>query len=357
MAGNLLGVRWFIARQVAIPGSKVNGHQALSPSATSGFNHPLTAPPNVAPGSTLGPTMTESTDRPADSPAAREVVARATRDGIAVRKVATMHGSEAVAVYFSIRSNRDGRCTVRIADAVPEPLRGNEIEFHPKYDPVNWTRADGTAVYAAEIPPDANRTTVYGIVVDDPAQLELFSAKPAVEVTAPDAPGQLRAEEVPEDGSFSFGPADDSGTGSDEAAADPSGERNPDARPEPTDADDATPSAVESLVSDLRRRDPTDAEARAVREALGLEGLDTVHDRLESLEAAVEALREEVATADRPAADVDRLESRVEALSTALDRRFASLAADLEDVEAALDREARWRSQLCDSLQHDPDRE
>jgi hypothetical protein len=127
--------------------------------------------------------MTESTDRPADSPAAREVVARANHGGIAVRKVATMHGTEAVAVYFSIRSIRDDRCTVRIADAIPEPLRGNEVEFHPKYDPVNWTLSDGTVVYAAMIPPDANRTTVYGILVDDPSQLELFSAEPAVEVT------------------------------------------------------------------------------------------------------------------------------------------------------------------------------
>ncbi len=63
--------------------------------------------------------MTESADAPTDRPSAREVVARANHEGISVRKVATMHGAEAVAVYFSIRSIREDRCTVRVADPIP----------------------------------------------------------------------------------------------------------------------------------------------------------------------------------------------------------------------------------------------
>lgn len=298
--------------------------------------------------------MTESTDRPSDSPAAREVVARASHDGIAVRKVATMHGAEAVAVYFSIRSIRDDRCTVRIADAIPEALRGNEVEFHPKYDPVNWTESDGTVVYAAMIPPDANRTTVYGILVDDSSQLELFSAEPAVEVTD-SGRGTSSSDAGSGEESFSFGAADEASTEGDDAAADR--ERSRETPPERAGTPEDDPDPVGSLVSELRQRDLADDEARAIREALGLEGLDGVNDELDSLREAVDSLRDEVASADGPAADVDQLESEVEALSTALDRRFASLSAELEDLETALDREARWRTQLTESLTNDPGRE
>lgn len=221
------------------------------------------------------------------------MVARITRGGIAVRKVATPHRSEAVAVYFNIRSNRDDRCTVRIADAIPQSLRGNDVEFHPRYDPANWNRADGTVLYTSTILPDADRTTVYGVVVDDQDQLDLFSAEPAVEVEANGAADSTA--DGSDGGSFSFGPSDDAAS----STTDPAGE--------------------DLAASDSEPVSTTDSTGRAGR-----------------------------------AADVDRIESQVEALSASLDRRHASLADDVEELEAALDREARWRSQLLDSLEYEP---
>lgn len=298
--------------------------------------------------------MTESTDHPADSPAAHEVVARTSRDGIAVRKVATMHDSEAVAVYFNLRSNRDDRCTVRITDAIPEPLRGKEIEFHPEYDPVHWSQADGTVVYAAAVPPDADRTTVYGVLVDDQSQLDLFSAEPAVEVDANET-----ADSTPngsDGGSFSFGrPEHATDSTTEEPVASDLDTESPTSGSTGR-AEQATDDSgiVEALVSEVRRRDLTEPERTALRKALDLDGFEAVQSELEALRETVETLRDEVAAADRQAADVDRIEAQVETLSEALDRRHASLTDDLEQLEAALDREARWRSQLRDVLEYDP---
>lgn len=302
--------------------------------------------------------MTESTDQPSDSPAGREVVARADHDGIAVRKVATMHGSEAVAVYFSIRSIRDDQCTVRIADALPEPLRDHEVEFHPKYDPANWSRSDGTVVYSATVPPDANRTTVYGVVVDSPDHLALFTAEPAVEVNPNDPPGSS-SPSGSDDGSFTFGPTEDAAESTAEESAvtgSGRGSSGTDAAGRATQPA-AEPGVVEALVSEVRRRDLTDPERRALRGALALDSDEAAEPRLDALRQEVEALRDEVASADREATDVDRIESRVEALSESIDRRYASLTDEIEALAAALDREVQWRSRLRDSLEFDPEAE
>ncbi|MDZ7701093.1 MAG: hypothetical protein U5J98_02945 [Halobacteriales archaeon] len=299
--------------------------------------------------------MTESTDAPADGASAREVVARTDHDGIAVRKVATMHGGDAVAVYFSIRSTRESRCTVRIVDAIPEPLRGQEVEFHPKYDPVNWTRADGDVVYAATIPADSNRTTVYGVVVDDASQLQLFTAEPTVEITDRD-PSESTSRSVDTGADFTFDDADDSVDTPDATVR----EDDPDLqavedgsdRGEPPDDEGEDP--VESLVDEVRRRELTSAERRALREALGLEATESVHSRLDGLREEVESLRDEATAGDSQAADIDRLEAEIEALSRTLEDRYGSLAASVESLENAVDREARWRAQLQDSLEFDP---
>lgn len=317
--------------------------------------------------------MSETSDRPSDSSPSEEVTTRIITDGVSVRKAARPHGSDAVAVYLTIQSIREDSCTVRIADAIPEPLRGNQVEFHPRYDPVNWTRVDGSVVYAATLAPDANRTTVYGILVDDPGAVERFSAEPAVEVfddenTASfDATGSGDA-----DGPFDFNPGDKPSEGAGATAdgapagdvttrqraeadsARPSLERDGTARP---GRDAETPDPVESLVAAVRRRDLTDAERLALRNALGVDGSEPPDGRLESLGEAVETLRDEVASTDRQAADVDRLERRLESLSNEFEERFESLSADLDALHETIEREVRWRSQLQRSIGFDPEQE
>ena len=296
--------------------------------------------------------MNDPADHPDDAAALEEAVARTDRDGVAVRKVTTLHGPEAVAVYFTIRSTRADRATVRVVDPLPEAVRDSEVEFHPKYDPVNWTRAEDAVVYAAEVPPDGNRTTVYGVVVDDPDQLDLFDVEPSVEITSTEAP--TTGEDA-----FSFGGATDRSAGEDvEPAGDDAHEAPaPPEEPEPaTDAgaepaaEEPEPGAVEALVSEVRRRDLTEPERLALLRALGLD-----HETdLGSLREEVVALRDEVASADRQAADVDRLESQLESLSAALDERYAELSAELVSLREAVERGAEWRDQVRESMSFEP---
>lgn len=304
--------------------------------------------------------MSESSDAPGDSDPSDEVTARVVTDGVAIRKTASPHGDDAVAVYFTLQSLRDSRCTVRIADAIPGPLRDHTVEFHPRYDPVNWTRADGTVVYAATLSPDANRTTVYGVAVDDLAQVELFGAEPAVEVfedVTPEEFGGVPADASP--GSFEFDAeptADDAST--EDRAAVPSeaasfatdaGSVSQRTRFEPGKtgrpaSDPGSDRPIESLVAAVRRRDLTEPERRALRNALGIDDSPSIRRELGSLREEVSALRDEVASADRQAADVDRLERRLESLST-----------DLEDLKATVEEEVRWRTKLQRSLGADPE--
>lgn len=295
--------------------------------------------------------MTDHTDHPVDPNALQEAVARADRNGIAVRKVTSLHGPEAVAVYFTIRSTRDDRATVRIVDPLPEAVRDHEVEFHPKYDPVNWTRAEDSVVYAATVPPDGNRTTVYGVVIDDPEQLELFEVDPTVEITSTE-PAEAEV------GAFSFGAgggtSDSSGGGEWSSSASVSNaivEAEPDRDPT---ADSSEESTVAALVSEVRRRNLTEPERRALRRALGFDD-DGDDEPLASLREEVETLRDEVASADRQAADVDRLESRLESLSTTLDDRYAALSAELDELRRAVETGARWRDQLRESIEFEPD--
>ncbi len=265
------------------------------------------------------------------------------------------------------------------------------MEFHPKYDPVNWTLADGTAVYAATIPADSSRTTVYGIVVDDPGQLRLFGDEPTVEITDGESAGggfsfqgaSSQPLDEPEWEGAEAADADpdtnpERGESDGREAADPEGEESEESpygpyfegpgieldgtqdfglgdAPRSGSAGDST---VESLVAELRRRELAEEDRAVLLEALGLEEAGPMERRLEALAAELDALRDEVAGADRQAADVDRLEGRLEAAESVQE----ALASAVAELEAELEREARWRSRLRKSLaeEHppaDPDRD
>lgn len=256
-----------------------------------------------------------NTDLGADEEPARAPL-RVSAEGVNVRKIASTRGEDAVVVDLTLRSGRNDTCRVRIEDAVPDPLQDNPVEFHPRYDPANWTHDADSVVYEAPIGPGVVRRTVYGVVVDDPSQLDLFMTPPAVEITEVSA----SATEGPTgDGSFEFGVADGSETSAD-------GHRSPSIRERsPTGtARTVRDSVVDSLVSELRHRELTRAERDALREALDLESIPA---ELEALADTVEGL-------------VDRTDG---------------LSAELDDLEATVGREVRWRAELRQFLVADPD--
>lgn len=303
--------------------------------------------------------MDDTSDRSSEANPVEEVTARVSADGVTVRKTANPYSDDAVAVYFTIRSNREVDCTVRLADPIPESLRDHEVEFHPRYDPGNWTRDDGTVVYTATVAPDTDRTSAYGVTVDDPGQVRLFSAEPAVEVSAVTPHEADAGQQHGGRDAFDFG-ADADSIDVDPPRSNPSPEVTVSrttgnaattegsgrASQQAVDDGAATADPIEAFVATIRRRDLTDAERRALEEVLDADQQAPDESTLESLRTDLETVEEGLATVDRRTAGIEALERRVD-----------SLAEDLEALEAALDRERRWRSQLQDSLQSDPEPE
>lgn len=293
---------------------------------------------------------------------------RTSGDDIQVRKVASMFTEEAVAVDLTIRSDRSDRCVVEVTDALPGAVQDNLVEFHPHYDPDHWTREPDRVVYRAPIGPEVVRRTMYGVTVDDPAQLALFTGEPTVE-----------ADGLPEEHS-EIGWGEPTGAGEaagigfdrDDGQASPDGDdggsdggvpESPatygDERPESSGAvEPAGDAVVTALVDELRRRELTEAEQTALRSALDL-GTDRaareeLASTIDALEADLAALREQVTTADGPAGGLATVEERLDALAEELETVSTSLSADLEAVRTALDREVRWRSRLRQSLSEGP---
>lgn len=306
--------------------------------------------------------MSESADSGSPPNEPQEVGTSLSVDGVAVEKSATLYGEGAVAVFMTLRSYRDDRCTVRLADELPEALRDSEVEFHPNYDPLNWTEADDSVVYSSSLEAGESRTTAYGIVVDRPGQVELFDDDPAVDVVAdrglPDEPAAGPAAESAEESSFDFGlsagadvetegaPASASEPAGTSSSVDEAGAASGASAPERANEE----SLVAALVDENERRELTSEERASLRGALDLGERPAVDDQLQSLREELESLREDVADAQREAAAADRVES----VSRDLRERYRDLAADLEALQETVEREVQWRTALRRQLQSDP---
>lgn len=358
--------------------------------------------------------MPETADRDAAADRTEGEPVWVNADGLTVEKVPVSRGSGVVAVQLTLASNRDERSLVRVVDELPGALADKVVEFHPSYDPENWSKDDGSVVYEAPMEPNGERTTVYGVEVDDAEQRELFSTPPSVEsaVLGDPAGGRARpasgpppADEADDGRTGDRAPAVDGSepfafetAGSDEVRADgSSGAASGASAAAPRDvADHATAqltrepaeapgdhdSVVDALVAELERRDLSPAEREVIGNAVyaGTEpeadggtvaGVDARFQRLQQrvtdqaeareslaesihrVEAGFDSLRDEIASTERQAADVDRLESRLDALAEKLEEAIATLAADIEDLRSALDEEVRWRSELSSFLSDD----
>lgn len=286
---------------------------------------------------------------PGGGPRPAEQVSTTVREhGVTVEKVAATYREGSVAVTVTVRSAADGRAEVRVTDPLPDPFRKATVEFHPEYDRAGWSHADGSVVYEGPIGPGERRTMLYGVAVDDPGQVEVFDAPPAVEVAdAGDIFSYWSGDEPMDAGAPARAAPPGSG-----APATPTG---PGAGDAPVPADER--SMVEAFLYEVQRRDLSAAEKRALRQAIDLDGATDVDRRLESLRDTVQTLRAAVAATEQATADLDRLDSRVEALAADVDDRFRSLSADLEAVRDEVERGSRWRATVEEAIVFDPRRE
>lgn len=288
--------------------------------------------------------MTESTDPGSEPGSSEEVSTNVSAHDIGVEKIARLHREDSVAVALKLRSSRPDRCEVRLHDPLPQPVRDTIVEFHPDYDQTNWTITDEAVVFEAELEPEAERTMVYGTLIDQPDHLELFSADPTVEVT----PFEDIFEYWSGDGIESAPePAEPvASTAEDDQVSNPAedGVNPPPGRS--TDHSDKVgeQSVVEALVAEVGRRDLSTIEKRELRQALDLDGASDLERQLEALREEVAGLRSTIDTLEQRTAALDELESEVDALSNTV-----------EQLQAEVRRGAHWRSMVHEAIVYEPD--
>lgn len=281
--------------------------------------------------------MTETTDHVTDGDSAEQVTTEVTVNDVSLRKEVNLYRDEAVAVTFTIRSNRSDRCHVRIVDTIPRAVRGNLVDFHPNHDPTNWDRSDETVVYEAPVDAGDERTTVYGVVVDEASQLQLFSTDPDLVVTETEVADDGDAEPT---GERNDDPPEGLAPGAPVDTADAGGADGPPAAGQPSDADaleDSEPGPVARLIDELERRELSEGERSTLRDALGIEGEPNGETSLASIREEIEDLREDVAAASEQADEVDRLESRLESVTNEAETRWIDVSAEIDAVRSELE--------------------
>ena len=107
--------------------------------------------------------------------------------GITVCKSYDPDGLAVPTVKYELRSERDERVTVRIADRLPASLTVEDVGFHPAFGKDRWRIDDGTIVYERELAPGAVDRTLYGLQREDVAIEALVEPTVAVEPADPEA--------------------------------------------------------------------------------------------------------------------------------------------------------------------------
>lgn len=226
-------------------------------------------------------------------------------DGVTVRKEPDLHGEQAVAIDFTIRSERDDHCLVRLTDALPDAVRDHQVEFHPGFDPSRWRREGDTVVYEAPIGPGVTRRTVYGIVIDDPRQLALFAEPPAVEIADHEPDGSDDALPEPDeptpDEPFEFDAPGELSPETPEGGMDFTGDESQEASDRSSEAPNGPDQGelVDSLLAALRDGELSSEDRAALREGLGLEPPGSLDDELQTLREEMEALEERLEHEER----------------------------------------------------------
>jgi len=240
-------------------------------------------------------------DADADRPVTESTTPRTevVADDISVRKEASNYTDDAVAVELVIRSERDGPAVVRVTDRLPAAVEDHPVEFHPNFDPSNWSREGDRCVYQAVVEPGTIRRTVYGVTVDDPSAVTWFATEPTVEVIYHGASAVRDAGDRP---TMRDGDGDgDRGGDRDGGSVVPSGDGESTIDEAPSDRPSATEPAAgfafggadderSAVDGNTAPSEPPPASTEASERGLSPAPPDDIVERVDDLEAEVDAL-------------------------------------------------------------------
>lgn len=123
-------------------------------------------------------------------------------DGITVKKDVFWFNDSVIQVEFVITSAEERPTNVSMLDGIPVDSGPDEVEFHPKYDPYNWTETpSGDVKYETQVSPGERIVTAYGFKTDGVADLSWVRDPPEVETERPTASAEM--EDVTDGGSAS----------------------------------------------------------------------------------------------------------------------------------------------------------
>lgn len=138
--------------------------------------------------------MNASGDDGKDGTDGGSVVVR--EEGVEVTKSHETDRFPVPAIVFAIRSEREERVEVRLADRVPEGVSMDDVGFHPEYGSEFWSVEGRTLVFERELEGETETETVYGLRGPDAEVADRFLADPTIEVWTGGESGSSFVEDI-----------------------------------------------------------------------------------------------------------------------------------------------------------------
>lgn len=112
---------------------------------------------------------------------------------LTVKKDVFWFNDSVIQVEFVITSADERPTNVSMLDEIPADSGPDEVEFHPKYDPYNWTEIpSGNVKYETQVSPGERIVTAYGFKTDGVADLSWVRDSPEVETERPTASAEMQ---------------------------------------------------------------------------------------------------------------------------------------------------------------------
>lgn len=304
-----------------------------------------------------------------------------TKDDISVQKTVDQDQFDALAFIFTITSERDEPVPIRLLDRVPDTSSLDNIGFHPEYYADQWTIEEDHIVFAHELPPGGEFTTLYGVRDDTAHPDELTEPTLEIDVHPTSSPDH-DSETDPTDREYLSGSLDTTSdkhspqdTSTPTATSTPSISLDdaPDEEsktPRPALSEDLhTDTIVQAVLTALTEAEDADDTRTKFKNALDIQ-TGSMDARIEHLQrqvldlnaytSSLEEFLDESGTANQIQTDLDelnetltsvqtRIASNAENLAT-LESDFADLREDLDDIQTTIDEFETFRDQLIAAI-------
>lgn len=263
-----------------------------------------------------------------------------TRGGVAVERRLDVKASGGVVADVRITSTRETPLDVTVIDYLPGTWAVDEIGFHDGFAPRSGSTGSDSVVFEVDVTPESPARVVYGMVLDEPVEVEdvaeaQASTRPRIDKLEPADGGESAASFSDVDPAEFFEIA---GSEPDSGATD--------ADDVPGEDRDVLYELAEELAGEVDE-DSLETVQRALVEPFGKSNrlrLRRLESRLEEFDVYVEALRAIIDEHGTGVAFLDDVQDSIESIGDEVD----SLRAEVERAAARREDVADELSELSD---------